>query len=366
MEARSVDLRTSAREDERRRREEAAIIALQQQVDELRHLLREQVNRQSRFEEQLRQADGQVGQLRVEMDDVRQTAAQVVQLRQLDDHRIRQQLADLQSRVEEPQRPLRSLQAQMAEVVDQVRQGREHSLNAERQVEGVRVQVESYRNEIALALDAARQARDGLEGLHQVQATLARDIQKVSDQSRLAEQDLRRRLTEIEQSVTNLVSRTDTIAAYRPMLEEAIRQIRQEMTLFQPQLDALGARDGHHVQELARVQAQAEERDRLLRDRLEEMLTVITDEIGRMMDAVDEAVDGIHARIANWEEAQRELSGRFSQTVVQLSALQGHDERLAEVLRRTEERLVLLQLEQAQQAWEALMERRQAESERNA
>lgn len=362
MEGRNVvDLRANARDDERRRREEATVNSLQQQVDELRHLLREQLNRQGRIEEQLRLSESQLGQVRAELDDVRQETGRAGQLRQLDEHRVRQQMADLQSRVEEPQRPLRTLQAQMAELIDQLRQEREQITHGERQVEAVRAQVEGYRNDIARALETARLAREALDGVHQAQSALAREIQKAGDQVRLIEQEARRRMVEVEQEVANVAVRIDEVASYRPVLEESIRQARDELVAFQPQLDALGARYGQQMQALARVQAQAEERDGLIQGRLEEVRTALTEEIGRIMDAVDEAVDGIHARIAVWEEGQRELNGRLSQTSVQVSALQGRDDRLAELLRRTEERLVLQRLEQAQQAWEALMERRQGE-----
>lgn len=367
MEGRNVvDLRANARDDERRRREEATVNALQQQVDELRHLLREQLNRQGRIEEQLRLGEAQLGQVRAELDDVRQETGRAGQLRQLDEHRVRQQMAELQSRVEEPQRPLRALQAQMAELIDQLRQEREQVTHGERQVEAVRVQVEGYRNDIARALETARLTREALDGVHQAQSALAREIQKVGDRIHLVEQEARRRMAEVEQAVANVAGRIDEVASYRPGLEESIRQARDELAAFQPQLDALGTRYGQQMQALARVQAQAEERDGLIQGRVEEVRTALTEEIGRIMDAVDEAVDGIHTRITAWEEGQRELNGRLSQTSVQIGALQGRDDRLAELLRRTEERLVLQWLEQAQQAWEALMERRQGESGEDA
>ena len=54
---------------------------------------------------------------------------------------------------------------------------------------------------------------------------------------------------------------------------------------------------------------------------------------------------------------------RIGTLSVRVTGLNQEDERLIAILRRSEERLVRLQLEQAQQAWEELMERRQRESE---
>lgn len=363
VDTRGNDARTVSREEERRRREEAHLIALQQQVDELRHLLREQIGRQQRLEEQLRQGDSHMGQVRVDLDDVRQELHRFMQVRNLEDQRIRQQIADAQARAEEPLRPLRTVQAQMADVLELTRHQRERDDHAERQIAEVRAQVDTFRADILRALEIARQAKEALDGIGQTHTAVTRDIQRISDQSRLVEQEARRRLADLEQTIANTARRVEEVAGYRPMLEEGIRQVHDEIQIFQPQIDALAQKDRQLAENLGRAQAAAEERDAAVRERVEELRSQLTNEVSHVADAGVDATQGIHDRIGNWEEAQKDLIARLGALAVQVSALQQRDDRIAGSVRRAEERLVRLQLEQAQAAWEALMERRTKDSE---
>jgi chromosome segregation ATPase len=363
METRSPDIRATIRDEERRRREEVLAQSLQHQLDELRHALREQTTRQQRQEEILRQTEAQLGQMRVDLDEARQEAHRAGQVRQLDEQRIRQQLTDLLSRVDEPQRPLRTLQAQVADLLDQVRQRRDHESQESRQLEALRLQIEASRSEIVRALEGVRQVRETIEALQGAQAGLGRDIQRLTDQGRLIEQEVRRRITEVEQQVTNLGTRIEEVAVYRPMLEEAIRRTREDMRVFQPQIDSLGQRADQQDHHLGRVQAQAEERDALMRDRLDVVRVELTTQIGVVAGMVETTAAHLHERMGEWEAAHRDLASRLGDVAMHTSTLERADEHLLEIMRRMEERLVRDRLDQAQQAWEALMDRRQRESE---
>ena len=357
-----MELRSSVRDEERRRRDEAMANSLQQQIDELRQSLREQATRQQRQEEQSRQGGAHAGQVRMDIDELRQEINRALQLRQLEDQRLKQLLSDLQARVDEPLRPLRNVQAQVNDVAELIRQQRDQSgLNA-KQIEALRAQVESLRGESVRALEAGRLAREALEVVQAAQAGLGRDIQKISDQARLIEQEARRRSAAIEQQLENLSVRIDEVASYRPHLDEAIRQTREDIKIFQPQIDALAQKDKQQEQQTARVQAQAEERDALMRERVEEIREHLAAEQSTLAATLDESVASVHERISEWEATHRETASRLTALAVQVSALEQTDDRLAEAQSRGEERLLRIQLDQAQSAWDALMERRQQES----
>jgi chromosome segregation ATPase len=363
METRNAELRNSLRDGERRRREEAQLVALQQQVDELRHALREQTTRQQRLEEQIRQSEAQVGQARLELDEARQEASRIFQLRQLEDQRLRDQVSDLQGRVDEPVRPLRNLQAHLTDVAEQVRLQREYAAQRERRIDDVQAQVEGFRGEVIRALDGTRQVREGIEVIQQAQAVQARETEKIGDQIRLVEQEMRRRFSEIDQQLTKLGAWIREVETHRPVLEEMIRQVRDEVRLLPPQIDELANKDKQTAEHVDRVNAQAEERDSLMRERLEDMREYLANQLHSVESALAEAAASLHERIGEWEAAQRDLSGRLGTLGIQITALSQADDRQVESLRRSEERLVRLNLEQAQEAWEALMERRRKESE---
>lgn len=363
MESRSGELRAMARDEERRRREEALVVSIQQQVDDLRTLLREQHTRQQRQDELIRQLEGQAGQTTRELEEVRQSITRTIQLWQLEEQRLRQQVAELQARTEEPLRPLRSLQAQVGELIDQQRQRRDQESQALRQAAELRVLIDSIRSEASRAIEAVRQSREATEALQASQTGLGREVQRVSDQGRVIEQEVRRRVAETEQRVLNLADKIEEVGSHRPVLEEAIRRLREQIGVYQPQIDTLVQRDKQIEQNLGRAQHQAEERDTLLRERLDDFRTSLAAEVTAVAQAVDEMSTTFHERLSEWEDAQGDLANRLGGLIVRLTSLQQEDERLVALMRRSEERLVRSRLEQAQQAWEELMERRQKESE---
>ncbi|HEX3721708.1 MAG TPA: hypothetical protein VHV31_02900, partial [Nitrolancea sp.] len=101
------DLRDVARDDERRKRDEAKIQTLQSQIDELRAMTREFVGRQMRMEDQFKTSDATIAQYRISMEQHRHEVAQSGQARQLEEVRVRQQLSDLATRIEDSTRPIR-------------------------------------------------------------------------------------------------------------------------------------------------------------------------------------------------------------------------------------------------------------------
>src|SRR5207244_1702403 len=106
----------SAREEDQRKREEAQLYSVQQQIDELRRQLKENLARQQWFEELYRQGEGQVAQLLASQDRLTQEVSQTLHVRQVDEGRIKSQIATLSERVENPDKQIRELRAQISEL----------------------------------------------------------------------------------------------------------------------------------------------------------------------------------------------------------------------------------------------------------
>ena len=111
----------SYREDDSLKRGEAQIYQLQQQVDELRRLLREQMARQNSVEEYLKQGQSVIVTVRDQVDKQTAEFHQAFQVRVLEEHRIKQELAELQVRSTEPIKPLRELRSQITQLFEQRR-----------------------------------------------------------------------------------------------------------------------------------------------------------------------------------------------------------------------------------------------------
>ena len=98
-----VDMLKSSREEDQRKRDEAQFYSMQQQLDELRRQLKENLARQQWFEELYKQSEGKVNQLQLLQDRLSQDVAQTLQARQVDEGRTKAQLADLVKQVEAPE-----------------------------------------------------------------------------------------------------------------------------------------------------------------------------------------------------------------------------------------------------------------------
>jgi chromosome segregation ATPase len=135
-------MRDQVRDEERRRRDEAKIIALQQQLDEMRSLVREVVARQSRNEEGFKQYELALAQLRTSTEQHRHEVSQTLQARSLEDSRVRQQLTELDGRIEDTGRPIRSLQAHISEILETLRRGRDETDDEQRKYDELKSIIE--------------------------------------------------------------------------------------------------------------------------------------------------------------------------------------------------------------------------------
>src|SRR3954463_14323174 len=109
---------TAFRQEDDRKRDEARFSTLQNQIDELRQALRELASRQGRVEEGLKQYEGGVAQNKLLLDQIRPDAQQSSQARSLDENRTRQQVADMEARLDDISRPVRALQAHVSELLE--------------------------------------------------------------------------------------------------------------------------------------------------------------------------------------------------------------------------------------------------------
>ena len=94
------------RQDDERRRDEARLAAMQNQVDELR----------------VKHYESATAQNRLAIEQARQEMHQSAQARAIDETRTRQQIVDMDARVEDLTRPIRSLQAHVMELIEAARQ----------------------------------------------------------------------------------------------------------------------------------------------------------------------------------------------------------------------------------------------------
>ena len=355
------------RQDDERRRDEARLAAMQNQVDELRQAMREVLSRQGREEELLKHYESATAQNRLAIEQVRQEMQQSAQARAIDETRTRQQIVDMDARVEDLTRPIRSLQAHVMELIEAARQKADDTSEYKQRDDALQAQIEHLSAHVDRTGVLIHQARDSIEATREETDGLRRDIVRAEDSIKIVDQDARRRVAEVAQAGETITARIDELRSDLGHLFDLIDDTRRSIVHIDPALEELRGVDVAVRQELARVQAQGVERHELLQERVEDMRGDIDARFADVRLAMEQRHERLAERIDELNDAHRELGFRISQLSGQLDELRLVDAAVRRDVWLLNEQRVRLRLDQAQQELDLIAaQRRDAESDSGA
>lgn len=358
---------TMLRQDDERRRDEARFAALQNQVDELRQVMREVLARQSREEEAHKHYESAAAQNRLAIDQVRQESHQSAQARALDENRTRQQIVDLDARIEDVARPIRSLQAHVMELVEAARLKADDSSQYKQRDDELQVQIEHLSAHVDRTGVLIHQLRDSIEAVREETDGLRRDIVRAEDSIKIVDQEARRRVAEVAQEGATITARIDELRSDLGHLFDLIDDTRRSIVHIDPSLEELREVDAAVRQEMGRIQSHGVERHELLLERVEDMRGDIDARFADVRQALEQRHERLAERIEDLNEAHRELGFRISQLGGHLDELRLVDASVRRDLWLLNEQRVRLRLEQAQQELDLISaQRRDAESDGGA
>lgn len=358
------DLRDVSRDEDRRKRDEIRITTVQTQLDEVRSLVRELVTRQARGEEQFKNYEAGLAQLRGLVDQQRHESTQAAQARAMEDARLRQQVTEIDARISESVKPIRTLQAHVTEILEVIRRGRDDNQDDVRRFEELHNQIEhvsalAERNNdiIQLVRDSAATLRTDLE---QVQ----RDTLKVEDGVRIVEQEVRRRIAEANQEIENLGIRIDETRPIFGQLEAQIADVRESLRHVDPTLEELAKVDERVQGEVTRFYTQSNERDDLLGERIDELRVQHEISVRDIRQNTEQRFERVSERVDALGDADRELAYRMNMIEMRMDELIDADIRLRREMWHLHELRVRYRFDQIQQELEGAVEgRRAAEAE---
>jgi chromosome segregation ATPase len=337
------------RQDDERRRDEARLAAMQNQVDELRQAMREVLSRQGREEELLKHYEGSAAQNRIAIEQFKQEVAQALQARALDETRTRQQMTDLDTRIEDVGRPIRSLQAHVAEMLEAARQKADDSGQYKKRDDELQTQIDHVSAQIDRTAVVSHQLRDSIDALRGEIDGLRRDIIRAEDSVKIVDQEARRRVAEVSHGSENLGSRIDELRSDIGHLFDLIDDTRRSIVHIDPTLEELHGVDVALRQDIARFQAQAVERHEVMLDRLEDGRQEVDARFTDTRQAQEQRFERLIERIEELAEAHRDLGFRIGSFVTQIDELRLADGAIRRDLWVRDEQRVRLRLEQAQQ-----------------
>ncbi len=350
-------------QDDERRRDEARVATLQSQIDELRQALRESLSRQSRQDEQFKQYEGSVAQNRLMLEQIRQEAHQTAQARALDENRTRQQIGDIENRFEDAVRPIRSLQAHVAELLDASRQKVDNSGLMERRYDELATAIEHFAAQNDRTSVINHQLRDSLEVLRTEIEQIHRDILRTEDTIKIVDQDARRRVASVAENTTVTSARIDELQADSSHLADLIDETRRSLVHIDPALEELRKIDDVLRQEFLKVQEKNVEAYEVLRDRADDIQHETDTRMADLRQLIEQRAERLSERIEDLAEKHRDLGFEVKSLLGELESFRQVDTSLRRDLWYLHEQRTRLRFEQIQQELDLVTaQRREAEA----
>jgi chromosome segregation ATPase len=340
------------RQDDDRRRDEARLSTLQTQVDEVRQALRELASRQVRLEDHLKQTDGQSAQNRIQLEQFRQENQQSAQARAIDENRTRQQMADLEQHLDDAVRPVRSMQAHVAELLDTNRKKTDDSGQVTRRIDEVRNLVENLQALGDRNAVVTHQLRDSIDAIRSELEQVRRDIIRNEDATKVVDQEARRRIAEVAQVTEGFGSRMDEIRSDLAHSFDLIEEVKRSIVHVDPTLEELREADATTRVEVNRLQAQSVERHEMLVERIDDARANSETHLLELRTSMDQRFERVSERIERLTEELRQVEFKASTVALSIDELKQTDAGLRREVWSLHEQRLRARLEQVQQELE--------------
>ena len=339
----------SYRQEDDRRRDEARVNTLQNQVDEIRGAIRELASRQVRIEENVKQYEGSAAQNRLSIDQLRQETAQSAQARALDENRTRQQVSDLEQRLEDGVRPIRSIQAHVSELIDGSRKKVDDGTQTQRKLDELRTMIDTIQALGDRNAVVTHQLRDSQDGLRSEIDQVRRDLLRNEDAVKIVDQEARRRVAEVQQAAAGFSSRLDELRSDLAHGFDMIEETKRAIVHVDPTLEELREADAGVKIEVTRNHAQAVERHEVLVERIEDGRQVVETIAAELRQSSEQRYERLGERTEAIGEEYRELGYKLGTLNLALDELRQVDTSLRRDLWSLHEQRVRVRMEQIQQ-----------------
>lgn len=352
----------SVRDSEQRRRDDSTQQGLQQQVDELRQVVRELTTRCARLEDQLKASQSEAAQDRIALEQHQHEVAQAAQARQLEEARVREQLGELSTRIDDSTRPIRTLQAHVSELIEAVRRFRDEDTDVDKRIEDLRSTVDHLSAHQERHVVNIQGLRDQIESIRSEVQRMQRDQQHTDDSVKVVEHETRRRYNELQQEIAAYDEKFNDYSSVWQTIQVQVDSVREHTESHDGRLDALDQGVEKFSGEIERLESQSRERDELNAQRIEEVRQQAEHEVHDVRENNEQRHQRVDSRIDDLEQLDRELSYRVNMLEMSLDELRQVDQRIRRDVWYLHEQRVRSRLEQVQEEMEQVREaRREAE-----
>lgn len=338
------DMLKMSKEEDQHKRDEAKLYGMQQQIDELRRQMKENLARQQWFEELYRQSEGKVTQVLMAQDRMAQDVSQHLSAREIGEGRMKAQITELAAKIDLPEKLIRELRAQIQEVNNAIRADRDGDQGDRRLIEDLQRQIREINSAVALIGDGQRQMRDIIHELDSAIGEVRQEALHVAEMQRMEEQRLRRQGVELQQMFEALRQQFTEVSAKSQRVDDVRRQLVERIEAVEEILGTLRKEDESTDQDLERIEKTETDHYLLHQQRLETIRMQLDEQLAEMRQMNDQRMDRYTNRFQVVDERLRAMEQALSEIPSRFEALEQRDETIGAEADTIEEWLVMRQL----------------------
>jgi chromosome segregation ATPase len=343
-------------EEKLRVQEQSQLIYLQNQIDELRRIIKEQNNKYSWAMEQVRRVEAQNAQLQGVIDRQAQEHQVVLEAYKRELSTLRRDIANALVKAEESVKPVREIQAAIHQLNESRRTDREQVAPLFSRIDELEQLERETIARVRETDDRYRQLLPQIEQLRLADHDAMEETRRLSDEIKAEKQALRRQAVEAQQMVSDARHSMQEPLARLTHLEDLHKNLDSLVRTLPSAIEQIGEQLPGIKEEQRRIEIISTERFMLTQERLEELRHQNEERLVDLRDTDEQHLRHLTSWLERIDAWCREQEGRVARVGNRMDLMfQRHENRLADL--EVQEVKVL---EQVTGAWTALLESRRA------
>ena len=354
----------SYREQDDRKRDDARYHAVLADLEELRSTLREVMEDRDSSMIMIKEQASEIAHLQQALEQATNESSQAAQAAALNENRTRQFVEELEERLDDAIRPVRSLQSHVTDLLEQNRRKVDDSTQNKERFGEIGATVEHLTAQTDRTSAIAHGLRDGIDAIRGEVDELRRDILRTDDATKIVEQDSRRRVQGVTDLMDGFNARLDEVRADIAHTTETIDDTRRSLVHIDPSLDELRTAEQALRSDITKMQSTNDERYDQVVDMIEEQRQETDARFDQLRHTLEERIERLNERLEESNDSIRETGYKISEINSQIEELKQQDAALHRDIWYLHEQRVRVRLEQVQEELDlATAQRRDAEGE---
>lgn len=354
----------SYRDQDDRKRDDVRYHSILADLEEMRSTLREVMEDRDSNIVHIKEQASEIAHLQQALEQATNESRQASQAAALNENRTRQFVEELEERLDDAIRPVRSLQSHVTDLLEQNRRKVDDSTQNKERFGEIGTSIEHLSAQTDRTSAVAHGLRDGIDAIRGEVDELRRDMLRTDDATKIVDQDSRRRVQGVSDLMDGFNARLDEIRADITHTSETIDDTRRSLVHIDPSLDELRTGEQSLRADFTKIQGVSDERYDQLIDMIEEQRQETDARFDQLRHALEERIERLSERLEESNDSIRETGYKISEINSHVEELKQQDAALHRDIWYLHEQRVRVRLEQVQEELDlATAQRRDAEGE---